>query len=237
MPSVAQVQLWPIELDTTLGPFLDLLSGEESDRARRFHFPVHRRRFVVARGMLRTILGGWLGVAPAEVRFEYGANGKPALEGAAGPHFSVSHSEDWAVIALCDDRPLGIDLEKVRQLDDLAELAAMVFNDRERRQLQALTGDARTLAFFRGWSRKEAYFKATGAGLSAPLHSVTVDLAEQRPCILEIDDDDPARWSMQDITAPPGFVAALAVPAARTQVTVHPAGRPAGTGSPFGPAV
>jgi 4'-phosphopantetheinyl transferase len=236
MDTVATMRLWHVELDATPEPFVSSLSLEELDRARRFQFPAHRNRFVVCRGMLRTILAGRLGIAPAQVRFEYGPHGKPALEGAAGPHFNISHSDAWAVIVVCDDHPVGIDLERVREMQRLPQVAMMVFNDRERGQMQSLTGEARTLAFFRGWTRKEAYFKATGAGLSASLHSVTVDLAGPTPRILAIDDDDAARWSMQEVPAPPGIVAALAVPCTRTDLVIHLLPRGAARGSAFDPS-
>jgi 4'-phosphopantetheinyl transferase len=221
MQTVAEVHVWGIELDTNPDPFLSSLSAEELDRARRFHFPAHRDRFVVGRGILRRILSQFLNNRAADIAFEYGAFGKPRLRDRAAPHFNVSHSDHRAMIAISEDHPVGIDIERVRPLEEFARLAVLVFNERERQQMARLGDDEQMRAFFRGWSRKEAYFKATGAGLSARLHGVTVDLAESSSRVLEISGGDAGRWSMQDVPTPGGFAGALALPCPGATMVWH----------------
>jgi 4'-phosphopantetheinyl transferase len=217
----ATVHVWGFDLDVEPGPFVPLLDEAESARASRFHFPEHRDRFIVGRGLLKLILSNVAGVPAPEIRFEYGRYGKPMLRHRAGPHFNTSHSDGRALVAVCEAHPVGIDIERIRPLSDLNGVAAVVFNERERRQLDAWDGEERQQAFFRGWSRKEAYFKATGVGLSATLHALTVDLASSMRPIVEIHGDDARRWSMQDVLTVTGYSGAVAVPCARAGLVCH----------------
>jgi len=215
------VHVWSVDLDADRGTEADVLSADELERAERFHFDVHRNRFVACRQTLRHILSTWIGVPAGDLAFVYGANGKPALGGSGRPHFNVTHSEGWAMIAVCADHPVGIDMEWVRILDELPQLTTLVFTDRERQQIERMPDHDRLQAFFRGWSRKEAYFKATGDGLSAQLHSVTVDVAAHDPGILDIGGGDIRAWSMHDLPAPAGFVGAAAIPCRTVEIVFH----------------
>jgi len=194
------VDLWRAELDldpAQLSAFSSTLSPDEADRSRRFHRDSDRHRFVAGRGWLRRILGNRLGVDPAVLRFAYDTNGKPRLAGAANQwlRFNMSHSEALALYAVCTEREVGVDVERVSVDVDVEALAHRFFSAVERAELAALPVNDRRQAFFDRWTRKEAYLKATGVGLSGLARS----------------DADPANWSLQSVDAGPGFAAALAV--------------------------
>jgi 4'-phosphopantetheinyl transferase len=194
-----------------------LLSADEEARAGRFHFPKDRERFVACRGALRLLLGRYLSLTPEQLRFQYGASGKPALAGEGGRtglRFNVAHSEGWALIAVTRGREVGVDLERLRGEVATQEIAARYFSPRECESLQALPGSLRAEAFFRCWTRKEAYLKATGAGLGAALGRFAVTLDPAAPAALLEHRDEPdevSRWSLRELPAVPGFAAALAV--------------------------
>ncbi len=186
------------------------LSKAENQRLSRFHFADHRRRYQIGHGALRLILAGYLGCGPADVEFTAGPRGKPYLA-AAGPHFNLSHSGKLALIGVSKTE-VGLDVEKVRRLDSLTEIARKHFSPSEFAALDALQGDARELAFYRCWTRKEAYIKALGEGLSMPLDVFDVSLCEE-PRFVAIRDgkEDAAKWSMLDVSPGPDFVGAAAM--------------------------
>ena len=139
------------------------LAPEERERAARFFFPRHRRRYIAARGLLRRLLGERLGVRPEDVRLAYGSNGKPRLAD-GGLHFSVSHCDDVALFAFSKACELGADIEALRAIRSADSIAAHVFSRREKRAYAAARDKA--LAFLRCWTRKEALAKGLGAGLA-----------------------------------------------------------------------
>jgi medium-chain acyl-[acyl-carrier-protein] hydrolase len=214
------VHVWGVGLDQPEESRADLrrlLSADEEARARRFHFPRDRDRFIVCRAALRQLLGRYLSRAPGQLRFAYGAHGKPALAedaAATGVRFNVAHSQGRALIAVTRGREVGVDLEWVRPDVATEQLAATVFSARELEALRALPPQLRTDAFFRCWTRKEAYLKATGTGLAASLDRFDVTLHPGEPAALLANRDDPTevrRWSLGDLVPGPGFVGALAV--------------------------
>ena len=151
------------------------LSADERDRARRFHFDIHRYRFTAGRGMLRDLLGRYTSREPREIEFYYETNGKPGLRD-CGLHFNVSHSEDRAAFTFTRVAPVGADVERVRPLPELMQIAERFFSPLEFQALSALPEAERTPAFFRCWTRKEAIIKTTGEGLSCPLDEFDVSL-------------------------------------------------------------
>jgi 4'-phosphopantetheinyl transferase len=193
------------------------LVADERARAERFHFPTDREHFIVARGVLRAILGGYLKRHPSELCFCYSSYGKPALTtelGEATLSFNLSHSHGLALYAVAHRRALGIDVEWLRP--DLAneKIAEHFFSAREVAALRALSNELQTEAFFHCWTRKEAYIKARGEGLSFPLNRFDVSLVPGEPAALLRTLDDPleaTRWSLQELHPGPGYVAALAV--------------------------
>lgn len=173
---------------------------------------------MVGRGVLRDILGRYLQIKPSQVQFRYGQYGKPALVEAAETstrlEFNLSHSGPLALYAVTPTQPVGIDLEAIRPLTDMEEIAHRFFAPSEYKTLLALPDEQRLLAFFNGWTRKEAYIKALGTGLSHPLHTFKVSLVPGQPAsLLDVEGDPQAtgRWSVLAFTPAAGYVAALSI--------------------------
>jgi 4'-phosphopantetheinyl transferase len=191
-----------------------LLSEAERERARRFAFERDARRFIVRRARLRQLLAARLGVRPESVELVYGAHGKPALAhpGRNSLRFNLSHRDDLAVYALSSGREVGIDVEAIRPLADADAIAARFFSRREQVAYRALDPCDRPLGFFQCWTRKEAFIKALGAGLSHPLDSFDVSLARGAPAELlrvqPVPGDDRG-WRLATFSPAPGFVAAV----------------------------
>ena len=181
------VHVWTAALDrdeATRARLESALSPDEIARANRFHFAKDRKRYVVARGLLRKILGRYLRQAPAALEFSYGAYGKPSLAGAqvsSGLTFNLAHSGELAVYAVSTKRNLGIDVELIKPESAGEDIARRYFSAREVSDLLTLPPEERVAAFFRCWTRKEAYLKATGMGLQTPLDSFSVSLLPGDP--------------------------------------------------------
>ncbi len=191
------------------------LSVDERARAERFYFQKDNEHFIVARGLLRTILGRYLNMEPSQVRFSYGFYGKPFLAGEGGDafRFNLSHSYGFALYAISRGGELGIDFEYVRP-ESVDERLAERFSPREIAALRQLPANARQEAFFACWTRKEAYLKARGEGLTLPLDKFDVSLVPGEPAALLYANGDPqeaTRWSLQDLRPMPGYMGALAV--------------------------
>ena len=212
-----EVHLWRAALDDHLADGLKhLLSADEISRAERFHFAKDRNHFISARGLLRALLSAYLGINGEELRFTYAEKGKPSLEerqrGAI--NFNLAHSHGMALYAFSQGRDLGVDLEFIRK--DLADekIAERFFSPCEIDTLNAVPAELRKEAFFNCWTRKEAYIKARGEGLSLPLDEFDVSLAPHEPAALlrnHKEPDEVGRWTMQSVLMPDGYVAALVV--------------------------
>jgi phosphopantetheine--protein transferase-like protein len=167
------IEIWRASLDTQPPIVVEglsrLLSVDEMERARRFFFERDRLRFVVGRGILRTLLGGYLGRAPHEIVFCYGPNEKPALatpDGAAPPiFFNVAHSEDLVLFAFTPAGEIGVDVERIREIPDWESIAEMSFSPQELARLRRCPEHRRRRDFFCTWTRQEALLKAAGVGL------------------------------------------------------------------------
>jgi len=211
------VHLWQRRLDASaaeVNAYCRLLSSEEQERARRFRVERPRKEFVLTRGTLRTLLAQYLGITPQEVHFRYAVRGKPALEGESGLCFNVSHTDGLALMAFVMRRTIGIDVENLVRGVDAQRLAERFFSERERQALRSLRGDELQAAFFRCWTRKEAYIKAKGDGLSLALDQFDVSIAEQDHDALLATRPDPTeatRWTVCDVPMGTGYVAAVAV--------------------------
>jgi 4'-phosphopantetheinyl transferase len=205
------VHVWRMELEVADEPFLQLLQPDELDRANRFYFEKDRKRFVIARGFLRVLLGRYLQNDPKSLMFSYGAYGKPALA-ATSLRFNMSHSGNVALYALTEGREIGVDVERVRADFTSDDIARRFFSPFEVESLCGLPGEERVEGFFRCWTRKEAYIKATGRGLSQPLDGFDVTLGpSESAALLRNDDGTHERWTMADIEVGPGYAGALAV--------------------------
>lgn len=211
------VHVWRASLDLDPTAMLPDLSDDELARAGAYHFSKDRKRFVVGRGILRRLLAGYLGDKPRELQFDYGPQGKPALAGIyrdAGVSFNLSHAADAALYAVTRERAIGIDIEQIRPGFAGDGIAERFFSAAERRSMASLPPGAKDAAFFACWTRKEAYIKATGQGLSLPLDQFTVSLTPHEPARLSSVDWDPAqinRWSLYDLPCGAEHMAALAV--------------------------
>ena len=192
-----------------------LLSPDEIQRAKRFRFDTNRNEFMVCRGTLRALLGQYLSVPPKELCFEYSEHGRPRLATGSSPEdldFNVSHSGGHALLGFARGRKIGLDIEKVRWDFGTSEIAERFFSGAERFALRELPPEQRHQAFFRCWTRKEAFIKALGEGLSHPLDQFDVSLAPRVAAQLlatRPDAEEVKRWSMWDLQAPTGYAAAL----------------------------
>jgi 4'-phosphopantetheinyl transferase len=220
-----EVHVWRIELeqsDDLVEKYHATLEPDELERARRFYFEKHRRRFIVARGFLRDILSRYLETKPGALRFSYGPYGKPALAGEheeSGLHFNMSHSHNLALLAITEAKQLGVDVEHIRADFATEEIARRFFSCVEVDSFNALQPDEQAAAFFRCWTRKEAFIKATGKGLSQSLESFDVTLAPAAPAaLLRVEDDDASRWSISDIYVGGDYAAALVVEGSVTDI-------------------
>jgi 4'-phosphopantetheinyl transferase len=211
--------IWRASLDSpviAIQKLNEILSNDEKCRADRFRFEKDKKRFIVRRGILRTILWLYLGVEPWQLQFCYGKNGKPLVADGSnkgGIHFNLSHSEGVAIYAFTQDREIGVDIEHIHDVPDMEEIAKNFFSKRENKFFLALPKRKKREAFFNCWTRKEAFIKTLGDGLSYPLDNFDVSLVPGEPAmLLRIDGDSKAatRWSIQDLKPMSGFAAAFA---------------------------
>jgi 4'-phosphopantetheinyl transferase len=215
-----EVQLWRVDLEAIRGDesrWQKLLSADESARASRFHFSRDRQRFVASRALLRTILASYLATEPDGVSFAYSAKEKPSLGPAnAGSDvtFNITHSGGIALLAFARRREIGVDVEQLRSDFDLEGIAHRFFSAHEQTQLATVPLEEKAAAFFRCWTRKEAYIKATGDGLSLPLTQFDVSIrAGELNALLATrpDGSEAVRWLLQEVPAGPGYIGALCV--------------------------
>lgn len=197
--------------------FFQTLSAEEQDRALRFHFQRDRVRFVTAHGILRCLLGAFLKTAPDSLRFRSNEYGKPSLAdefSSVDLKFNISHSGAKVLMAFALDRELGVDIEEIRSDFTTDEIARRYFSPLEVATLSSLPESVRAEAFFNCWTRKEAYTKAIGEGLSCPLDGFDVTISPEEPArLLETRAHalPASAWAMHSLDAGPGYKAALVV--------------------------
>lgn len=220
------IHVWPVRTIASkdlITWFDGVLDPQERLRASRFRFDNHRRSFVVAHGALRTLLASYLKTSASNIQFEYGYNGKPGLSGSAVT-FNMSHSGDMAVFAFTDGCEIGIDVEEIRPMEDMDQIAAHFFCPDEAAELQRMPANERERGFFLCWTRKEAYIKAIGDGLSVPLNDfrVTLQAGEARFVHLAGDTAAANEWMLHDLRLAPAYAAALAYRDQERTVNVLP---------------
>jgi 4'-phosphopantetheinyl transferase len=215
-----EVHIWRAPLDLPASQACELagtLSPDERDRAGRLRLPGPRARFVSARGCLRRILGYYLDARPVDLIFRYSDAGKPELAGPAarrGIRFNLSHTADLALFAVALDRELGIDIEHEARPVNARRIADRFFAAEEAAWLRRLPPEDHLQAFYRCWTRKEAYAKAVGEGLRLILRRFQITRREGDPVARVYVKGDPAqtdRWSIYDLEPGAGYVGALAV--------------------------
>lgn len=210
-----EIHLWRLDRREWSGELLrmrDLLSAPERERAGRFHFAKDRDFYIARHGALRVILGRYLPRNPAELAFSYSARGKPSLE-TGELHFNDSHSSDCALFAVTKACSLGVDIEAVRPIPEFENIAERYFSPREVAMMRALPPEIRMHAFYTAWTRKEAFLKATGEGITVSLPKVEVTLSpEDPPAILAVpgDPDAATAWKMKAFSPAQGYLGAIA---------------------------
>lgn len=215
-----EVHLWHVDLAAVAEGeqrWVEMLSEDERTRAARFHFERDRQHFTATRALLRIILASYVEADPKALRFRYSDKEKPSLISERAENiveFNVSHSGNAALLAFTRGRALGVDVEYMREDFDHNAIAARFFSENERCQLAALAAAERYRGFFRCWTRKEAYIKAVGTGLSLPLDQFDVSLKpDDQNALLSTrpNASEAALWSMREVPAGDGYVAALCV--------------------------
>jgi 4'-phosphopantetheinyl transferase len=215
------VQIWQLSLDqspATVNQLRQLLSADEEERARRFHFEVDRQHFIVGRGCLRIILSRYLKIRPEEIEFTYTDYGKPQIAASGTPrqplNFNLAHSRGVALYAFTLLGEIGVDIEYIRPEFPDEEIARRFFSASEVARLGDLPVETRPQAFFNCWTRKEAFIKAKGVGLSLPLDQFDVTLDPAEPAALlrtRWNENEAAYWSLRAIETTRGYAAAVAV--------------------------
>lgn len=213
------VHIWRLDLaaaQPSIAALLPLLDAEEQARARRFHFAADRQRFIAAHGLVRCILGWYLAVPPPRLAFAAGPRGKPRLTAGSGSDlcFNLSHAYDVALLALAHGREVGVDIEAVRPGFASEQIAEQFFAPAEVAELRSLPAALQDEAFFACWTRKEAYIKARGDGVSLPLQSFTVTLAPgEPPQLVDVNGhtQEAQRWTLEDLGLRPDYRGALVI--------------------------
>jgi len=208
-----EVHVWWLSLRAEARPVeqaLNQLSPEERKRADRYHFARDRDRFILGRAFLRSLLGEYTNQEPNRVSLRVSPAGKPFLSRRFSLEFNLSHCEDRGVIALAR-HPVGIDLERLREVSEASAIAENLFTVSENRALRAFPAPLQSEAFLRCWTRKEAYVKARGVGLLTPLASFEVTLDPSFPQLDLLQEAGGLHWRLYELEAGSGWVGALAI--------------------------
>lgn len=219
-----RVDIWVCSLEgagALASRFVPLLSSDELERAHRFAFHELRDKYVVGRGLTRCLLSSQVKLQPHSIRFQYSVRGKPYLDGQHEWHFNVSHSKSLFVCALTNAGEIGVDIEQVRPVGDALAIAARFFSTSEARRLRLLPQDLQMIGFFECWTRKEAFLKATGEGLTRNTQSVSVTFGPDETARFErIDEphDNSGAWSLEGFVPAEGYVGAVAMRAPISEV-------------------
>jgi 4'-phosphopantetheinyl transferase len=218
--SDAEIHIWQVHLRRLLpdeSRLAELLGSDELERAGRYRFPDDRSMFTTSRALLRLILEAYgIGLAK-EIRFAYSARGKPSLapqNNAIGVHFNVSHSGDVALFAFAINRSVGVDVEKFREVPEVNEIVDQFFSAKEREAFFKLSDADRPLAFFKGWTRKEAVLKAMGEGLDYPIEELSVALnpgISKQEILLDSPRTQPKKATVFDLAIDPAYAAAVSL--------------------------
>jgi 4'-phosphopantetheinyl transferase len=217
------IHVWTVDLNLDrqqINEFSQLLTDQERQRAAKFINPIHGDRWIVARGYLRQILSQYLKLAPAEIRFSYGVQGKPAIEGHE-LQFNLSHSGDRAIYGITAKQPIGIDLEYIHPIA-AADLVDRFFSCAEQAIFHQLPITLQQAAFFHAWTQKEAYLKACGTGLSTPLDQIEVSIDPLTPAAIVATPTNQT-WQIHKLEIAPDYAGAIVIGADIDQT--NPAGR------------
>ncbi|MDE3104839.1 MAG: 4'-phosphopantetheinyl transferase superfamily protein [Acidobacteriota bacterium] len=219
------VDVWLADARARIEPleaYRRVLSAEERERCARYRYAELQDFYTFSQGTLRRLLGRYLAVEPDEIAFGFGPVGKPFVVGAPTLQFNLSHSGTQVAYAFTLEAPLGVDIEREREFEDLAAVAADFFSPAEQQRLLQLPEEHRIPAFFQCWSRKEAVIKTTGEGVSRPLDSFEVAFGPGMPAaLLRLDSNRNPGWMMAAFDAGAGYAAAVASPVPWRQLNVR----------------
>lgn len=220
------VHVWNVEMrredDQSIRSCWTMLSIDEKERAERFKYKKDHQSFVIARGVLRRLLGLYLRCSPVELLFAYDDRGKPLIQGSRPIEFNLSHSGDLVAVAISANRAVGIDVEKVRPLADIESVVTSFFSPDEAKQISLVHRKHRKDAFFRCWTRKEAWLKGMGTGLSTSLNAFSVP-ALPEPGRFLFTGGHGETWVLTDINPlPAGYVGTVACPIAIRNLQIFP---------------
>jgi 4'-phosphopantetheinyl transferase len=208
-----QIHVWCIDLNQNSDQILLLnrsLAASERHRAAKFINPLHRDRWIVARGYLRHILSHYLDLTPEQIVFNYSDRGKPSIPDYE-LQFNLSHAHDRAVYGIHAKFPIGIDIEHLHPIA-ATPLVDRFFSPTERAIFHSLPPSSHQAAFFHAWTQKEAYLKACGTGLSIPLDQIEVSIDPSTPVqIITTPDPQPHPWQIQQLILPPGYVGSIVI--------------------------
>lgn len=214
------VHLWRAQLDQSnecIKQLTQVLSDEEQRKTERFHFNKDRKRFIVTRGILRSILSHYLDVEPSRFRFGYSSHGKPHLvekSNSAEICFNLSYSHSLSLYAFTRSRQIGVDIEYIRTIKEASQIVARFFSSNEHAMWQQVPEGQKQEAFLNYWTCKEAYLKARGDGLSLPLDQFDVSFAPGEPPAILVNNgasDESSPWLLRALQPGPGYVAAIVV--------------------------
>jgi 4'-phosphopantetheinyl transferase len=218
-PVAGAIHVWLVPLaDVPLNGAAAVLTPDEREQASRFVSASLTRRFICKRAALRQILASYARTRPVDIAFGTGAQGKPFLrecDGAASPlEFNMSDAGEHVLVAVAMQRPIGVDIEAIRQIEDADDIIEQHFSAIERATYRRLPPEQRLIAFFTAWTRKEAYVKAVGLGLHLPLDSFSVAIDPTAPArLIEIDGDPikAAEWTLLPVKVPKDHVGTVVV--------------------------
>ena len=222
----SRVHVWQASLDVPVSQIEYLygtLSTDEALRAEKFVFEQDRKDYIVGRGLLRVILGCYLDMDPKEIVFTYNKYGKPNLIEMCGSEelrFNVAHSGRRVIYAVTCDREIGVDIEHIRPMTSAEDIIERYCSKREKLDFSYVPKSLKPVAFFNCWTRKEAYIKAQGEGLSRPLDDFSVSLAPGDPAAF-LSIREATSWSLSEVEADDGYVAAVVVEGSELPISKH----------------
>jgi len=211
------VDIWLIDknkYNSDVKYFWEILSFKEREKALRFRFEKDKNCFVIARGILRVLLGKYILKDPKKIEFQYSENGKPSIESNEKVKFNLSHSKDAIVIGFVKDYEIGVDVEFIKKDMEFEDIANSFFSEEEIHELMCFNKKEKSQAFFNCWTRKEAFIKAEGSGLSFPLNEFVVSLKNKNSAKLlstKWDETEKEKWSLEAFTPFENYIGAIAV--------------------------
>lgn len=211
------VHIWSVSKSNhidRLQQYWEILNQEERLRAGKFRFSKDQNCFVIARGVLRILLGKYLSIDPVKIQFKRGHNGKPYVDYEINIQFNVSHSRNMIVLGFVLEHNIGVDIEYALREVEIIKIANLFFAKEEVTALMALEKDYHTQAFYNCWTRKEAFIKAEGSGLAFPLDQFVVSLDSKEEATLidtKWDKKEKEKWVLDTLEPEENYIGAVSV--------------------------